>query len=65
MYAHTVRLLRHVALFREREEDLLCGWLGNGAFKVCRDVDSAVWAVYLFGPGISVGNHWCVCDEPA
>ena len=51
VYAHTVRLLRDFALFGEREEDLLCGWLGHGTFEVGRDVDGAVWAVYLFGPG--------------
>ena len=48
-YGHyTVGLLRDLALFGEREEDLLRGWLGHGTFEVGRDVDGAVRAVYLF-----------------
>ena len=62
MYALTVRLLRNFALFGEREEDLLRGWLGNGAFEVGRDVDGAVWTVYLFeGAGISSESFGCAC----
>lgn len=68
MYAHTVRLLRDLALFCEREEDLLRGRLGNCTFKVGRDVDGAIWAVYLFGPTgyrLAINVYACVCDEPA
>lgn len=43
----TVGFLRDLALFGEREEDLLRGWLGDGTFEVGRDVYGAVWAVYL------------------
>jgi hypothetical protein len=45
----TVGFLRYLALFGEREEDLLCGCFGDGAFEVGRDVYGAVWAVYLMG----------------
>jgi hypothetical protein len=44
----TVCLLRDLASVCKREEYFLCGWLGHGAFEVGRDVDCAVWAVYLF-----------------
>ncbi len=43
----TVGLLRDLALFGEREEDLLRGCLGDCALEVGGNVDGAVWAVYL------------------
>ena len=63
--AHTVSLLCNVALFGEGEEDLLRGWFGHGTFEVGRDVDCAVWTVYLFGP-VSVCDQragMAVCDK--
>jgi hypothetical protein len=45
----TVGFLCDLALFGEREEDLLRGCFGDGAFEVGRDVHGAVWAVYLMG----------------
>lgn len=44
---HTVGFLRDLAFVGEREEELLRGWLGDGALEVGGDVDGAVWAVYL------------------
>jgi hypothetical protein len=46
-YMRTVGLLRDLALFGEREEDLLRGWLGDCALEVGGNVDGAVWTVYL------------------
>ena len=56
--SHTVCLLCDVAFFGKREENLLRGWLGHGAFEVGRDVDCAVWTVYLFGPvSVAINAH--------
>jgi hypothetical protein len=44
---YTVCFLREIALFGEREEDLLRGCFGDGAFQVGGDVYGTVWAVYL------------------
>jgi len=44
---YTVCFLRELALFGEREEDLLRGCFGDGAFQVGRDVYGAVWTVHL------------------
>ena len=43
----TISLLSGLALFGEREEDLLRSCLGDSTLKVGRDVDSTVWPVYL------------------
>ena len=45
----TVGFLRDLALFGEREEDLLRSCFWDGAFEIGRDVYGAVWAVYLMG----------------
>lgn len=44
---YTVCFLRELALFGEREEDLLRGCFGDGAFQVGGDVYGAVRTVYL------------------
>ena len=46
---YTVCFLRDLALsgFGQREEYLLRGRFGDGAFQVGGDVYGAVWAVYL------------------
>lgn len=44
---YTVCFLRELALFGEREEDLLRGCFGDCAFQVGGDVHRAVWTVYL------------------
>jgi hypothetical protein len=44
---YTVGFLRDIALFGEREEDLLRGCFGDGSFKVGGDVYGTVRAVYL------------------
>ena len=44
---YTVCFLRELALFGEREEDLLRGCFGDSAFQVGGDVYGAVWTVYL------------------
>ena len=43
----TISLLSDLALFGEREEDLLRSCLGDSTLEVGRDIDSAVWPVYL------------------
>ncbi len=47
IYARPIGLLHDLALFCERKENLLCGGLGKGTFKVGRYVDGAVWTVDL------------------
>jgi hypothetical protein len=44
---YTVCFLLKLAFFGEREEDLLRGCFGDGAFQVGGDVYGAVWTVYL------------------
>lgn len=46
-YVRTISLLSDLALFGEREEDLLRSCLGDSTLEVGRDIDSTVWPVYL------------------
>ncbi len=53
---NTVGFLRDLALFGEREEDLLRCCFGDGTFQVGGDVYGAVWTVYLIV--ITMRNMW-------
>lgn len=44
---YTVCFLRELALFGERNKDLLRGCFGDGALQIGGDVYGTVWAVYL------------------
>jgi hypothetical protein len=61
---YTVCLLRELAPFGEREKDLLRGRLGDGTLEVGRDVNGAIWAVYLQPQHVRRGMKSVTATKP-